>query len=171
MEMLGGEYINVIRPIRGHRGSLVIGTELCRAINLAAGKLRQAVPPGDAMLILVMLDADNDLPCELAPQLLEFGRNCRADFEIACVLPNVEFETWFVSAANSLEEYLNLPAVLPENPERERLGKGWVQQCFKGPKYSETIDQPRMTARMNLQNCRDRCASFDKLCRELEARR
>jgi predicted ATPase len=37
-------------------------------------------------------------------------------------------------------------------------------------KYSETIDQPAMTADMDLSLCRRRSPSFDKLCRELEKR-
>lgn len=39
-----------------------------------------------------------------------------------------------------------------------------------GTKYSETQDQPRMTAQMDLALCRRRCPSFDKLCRELASR-
>jgi hypothetical protein len=36
--------------------------------------------------------------------------------------------------------------------------------------YAETVDQPRLTAAMDLQMCRERSKSFDKLCRELEKR-
>ena len=37
-----------------------------------------------------------------------------------------------------------------------------------GAKYSESIDQAKLTAHMDLSLCRTRAPSFDKLCRELE---
>ena len=42
----------------------------------------------------------------------------------------------------------------------------WVADRFKGH-YSETVDQPALTAKMDLDLCRERSPSFDKLCREL----
>jgi len=37
-------------------------------------------------------------------------------------------------------------------------------------RYAETIDQVRLTTAMDLNLCRSRSKSFDKLCRELEKR-
>jgi hypothetical protein len=91
---------------------------------------------------------------------------------MACVLANVEYETWFAAAAESLTKYLDLPAgfTASESPEDARHGKAWVKHYFRGTKYSETQDQPGMTAAMDLALCRRRSPSFDKLCRELEQR-
>jgi hypothetical protein len=50
------------------------------------------------------------------------------------------------------------------------LSKAWIEQRFKGTRYSETQDQPAMTLVMDLNLCRTRSPSFDKLCRELERR-
>jgi hypothetical protein len=61
--------------------------------------------------------------------------------------------------------------VIPEDPEGQRAGKAWVQKRYRGVKYSETVDQPAMTMRMDLSLCRSRSPSFDKLCRELEKRK
>lgn len=58
---------------------------------------------------------------------------------------------------------------MPQDPESQRLGKGWIERRFKGVKYSERVDQPKMTAKLDLNMCRDNSPSFDKLCRELEA--
>jgi hypothetical protein len=84
----------------------------------------------------------------------------------------VEYETWFVAAAESLGQYLELSSdeAIPDDPEGARFGKGWIEHRFKGPKYSPTLDQPAMTARMDLEQCRRRSASFDKLCRDLAQR-
>jgi uncharacterized protein YnzC (UPF0291/DUF896 family) len=60
--------------------------------------------------------------------------------------------------------------VIPEKPEETRQGKGWIQKRFRGDKYTPSFDQPRLTWAMDLALCRSRSPSFDKLCRELEAR-
>jgi hypothetical protein len=83
------------------------------------------------------------------------------------------YETWFVAAAESLQEYLMLRPgeQVPPNPDAARLGKGWIKQRIRGGKYSETADQAALTSAMDLSLCRTRSHSFDKLCRELESRR
>ncbi len=172
-ELLDGDYIHVIRPIRGSRHKLVRKEELERMITLAASKLKGSCAPRDLSMVLVLLDADPDPACELGPRLRDYATESRPDVDVACVLANLEYETWFVAAAESLQEFLDVPADASnlDNPESARSGKGWIQKHFKGPKYSETLDQPRMTARMDLTLCRKRSPSFDRLCRELEVRR
>jgi Domain of unknown function (DUF4276) len=170
-ELLGGEYVDVLTPFLGKRSKLVKPAELARVLDLAVERLR----PGrskDPALILVLLDADDDLPCVLGPQLLSSARTARSDVDVSCVIANLEYETWFVAAAESLAEFLDVSddSSIPRNPERSRQGKGWIQKKFRGLKYSETVDQARMTQAMDLALCRHRSPSFDKLCRELEAR-
>lgn len=94
----------------------------------------------------------------------------RSDIEIACVIAKVEYEMWFVAAANSLRDLLTISPDenIPLDPEADRLGKSWVADRFHAAKYSETVDQPRLTARMDLMDARQNSPSFDKLCRELE---
>lgn len=168
-ELLGGEFIEVIRPIRWPRSKLVKKDELIKVVKLAALKLQPV--SADPCLILVLIDAETDAPCAKGPELLGYAQGARLDFDIACVLANVEYETWFVAAADSLRKYLKLPAPdeLPEEPEQSRFGKAWVERHFHG-NYSETIEQPAMTATMDLALCRERSPSFDKLCRDLERR-
>ena len=170
-ELLGGAFIEVLRPIRRPRSKLVKKDELIKAVKLAALKLHTEPISVDPRLILVLIDADTDAPCVKGPELLSYAQDGRRDFDTACVLANVEYETWFVAAADSLRKYLTLPAPdeLPEEPEQSRLGKGWVKRHFRG-NYSETIEQPAMTATMDLASCRERSPSFDKLCRDLEQR-
>jgi hypothetical protein len=171
-ELLGGEHVDVLKPIRIPRSKLVQAAELQRAVSLAWSKLEGGVVAADPKMVLILLDADRDPACVLGPTLLLDARADRADADIACVLPNVEYETWFVAAAESLGGYFRMAPEegVPENPERDHLGKGWVKGHFRGAKYSETLDQPRMTAAMDLGLCRRRSPSFAKLCRELERR-
>lgn len=173
VEIVGGEYISVLQPIRRPR-TLLVGSpeDLARAVDLAALKL-DAGGRGDPQLILILLDAEEDVPCRLAPELLERARAARPDRSIRCVLAHREYETWFVAAAESLSEHLDLPTndALPDDPESSGRGKKWIEDRFRGPKYSESIDQPRLTASFDPHLCRRRSPSFDKLCRELEAER
>jgi hypothetical protein len=115
-----------------------------------------------------MLDADSDAACELGPRLVAWAREWRHDFEIGCVLIVVEYETWFVGGAESLRVYIACPSPAPENPEDDHHGKGWIRQYMRGPSYSETIDQPAMTAALDLNHVRARCPSFARLCRIIE---
>ena len=171
-ELLGGEYIDVLTPIRQPRHRLATnkGATLDKAIALAVGKLNDPRLMDDPKLILILLDADDDLPCELGPKVLQLALSARSDHNISCVIANVEYETWFVAAAESLALYLSLAddESAPSNPESERRGKGWIKTHFIGTKYSEPVDQPKLTAHMDLSMCRQRCPSFDKLCRDLE---
>jgi hypothetical protein len=167
---LGGEYVEILKPIRSHRTKMTQSPDLERALGLAVLKLRESLSP-DPRLILILLDADEDLACILGPDLLSRARTHRGDADISCVVATVEYETWFVAAAESLQDFLDLSdGAVPEAPEASRSGKAWIQRRFKGLKYSPTVDQPSMTRRMDLRQARHRSPSFDKLCRELEKR-
>lgn len=163
--------LNVLRPIRISRSKLVKPSEMIRATDIAATNLKH-VSTSDPAFILVLFDADDDLPCVLAPRLLDEIRRERATYDVALVIANVEYETWFVAAAESLASFFepNAMSSIPDDPEAKRAGKGWVQRFALAARYAEPLEQPRMTAKLDLQLCRSRSRSFDKLCRELEAR-
>ena len=165
----GGEYANVLKPVRFPKTKLLKPEELVRAVDIAATKLRH-LSNSDPQFVLVLFDADEDVPCVLAPKLMDVMRTTRSHLDVAIVVANVEYETWFVAAAESLAAFLKPNALkeIPADPESGRFGKGWVQR--NALRYAEVIEQPRMTALMDLTLCRSRSASFDKLCRELEAR-
>jgi hypothetical protein len=169
-EQLGGAGIDAIRPFRCPKSKLVRGDWLPRVAGAAVAKLRQAAEADDRLLLLVLLDADEDCPADLGPRLLGTLRSL--PIPVACVLANKEYESWFVAAAESLTAYLEFEDPPPESPEQSRSGKGWIQQRYRRSRaasYSETIDQPAMTAAMDLALCRRRSPSFDKLCRVLAA--
>lgn len=165
-ELLGGEYAHVLLPIRRPRHKVVRRDDLLKAVDLANLKLG-AVQGYDKKLILVLLDADADRPCELGPRLMEIARSERPHLNVCVVIANVEYETWFVGAASSLTAYFDLAgANVSSDPESVRQGKGTVLKLTHG-RYGETVDQARFSATMDLDECRLHCPSFDKLCREL----
>jgi Domain of unknown function (DUF4276) len=157
----------VLHPIRQPKGRLVQAEHLERAVTLAALKLRGK--GASRSVILLLLDADEDCPGQLGPRLLEVMRSVRPDFPSICCIVNVEYETWFVASAGSMGDLLDLGEVeLPAEPEQSRLGKAWIAQRFAMGRYRETVDQPRLTARIDASSCRERSPSFDKLCRDIE---
>jgi len=169
VELLGRTGIEIMRPHRLPKSKITKPEELRRALELARRKISALDRTAAHNLVLVLFDADRDAPCVVAPRLAEELGNSH-QLDVAIVMAKIEFESWFVGAADSLTEYLRLDEPAPENPEERRFGKGWVGNRMKIGTYSETIDQPRLTAAMDLQRARARCPSFDKLCRELESR-
>src|SRR5438105_372031 len=75
------ERLQVLEPYRGHRDALVHpdGLALTQMVQKAFLELR-AASRRDAqgpLLVLILLDAERDLPCELAPRLLQTARTAR----------------------------------------------------------------------------------------------
>lgn len=175
-EIVGGEYIHVEKPSR-HPGSwLKLEDGLRAAVRKALGKLSVPREPHDPCLVLVLVDADGDCPSIRGPQLLSWAKEVDRRIDTACVVVNVEYETWFVAAAESLQDYLELreSESIPDDPEGQGCKTHWIEQRFRDRaghrEYQKARDQPRMTAAMDLALCRRRSRSFDKLCRELERR-
>lgn len=167
-EIVGGAFAHVLPPVRMPKSRLMKPEELNRAVDIASTKLAY-IESADPKVVLVVFDADEDLPCVVAPRLLQTLRGARSHIEVSIVIANREYETWFACAAESLMTFFRPESIVEPPADAEgRLGKGWVER--HAHQYSETIEQPRMTAVMDLALCRSRSASFDKFCRGLEAR-
>ncbi len=172
-ELLRGDYIEVV-PWRGKQGQLRKKEGLRPVVEAAAIKLHATERTDFRRLLLVMIDTEGqECPRTVAADRVGWVREVRSDAatEIACVMPNPMFETWFAAAADSLKGINDLPADLrkPEDPERDGLGKAWVKKHLPR-KYKETVDQPRFVGHMSLTECRDTSRSFRKLVRELAER-
>jgi hypothetical protein len=153
--------LNVIpagRPIRVPRSRLLKQTELERYVQLAAMQSKG---------ILILIDADKDCPKALGPELLGRACSARPDRHIGVVLAKCEFEAWFLAAAISLRGTggLNQDFSPPPTPEAIRGAKEQLQMNM-ARSYSEVLDQPRFTAKFDLDAARA-APSFDKCCREI----
>ncbi len=173
-----GITIEVVKPFRLPRGKLLPGRpgarrlnphELSRALDTACISLKYSTPNA-RRLALLLCDADEDLACELAPQVLSVAGKVRSDLDLICVMARREYETWFIAASESLERYLLLrpgDALVAADPEA--YGEKWISDRFRGPSYQKTVDQAKLTAAMDLALC-ERSSSFAKLVRELRKR-
>jgi hypothetical protein len=157
-----GVYVDIPNPIRVRRHRIVKPEELERAVELAA---RRAGPAGR---ILILLDADQDCPAELAPELLRRATDARSDRRIGVVLAKAEFESWFIAAADSLagRQGIQDTAKAPANPESINDAKAWLSGHMpSGRSYRSTRDQPGLTKIFDLEAARA-APSFDKFWRE-----
>lgn len=157
--------VEVRRPIRVKRNQVVKPGELERAIELAS------MQP-NCRAILILLDADDDCPAVLGPKLLLRAQAARPDVPCSVVLAKSEFEAWFVGSIESLRGHCGIreEAVAPAAPEDIRGAKGWLtRQMSAGRTYLETDDQPSLASRFDIQQARQRCDSFDKFMRDVDA--
>lgn len=156
-----GTACEIAPPLRVPRKAVVKAGELERAVTLLANKV------GADGAVLILLDADDDLACTLAPALIERARAARPDRAVGLVLAVREFEAWFLAAARSLRGVRGLAADLepPASPESVRGAKEWLSERKRGG-YLPTADQPGLTARFDIEVARQ-LPSFDKLVREV----
>ena len=153
---------HVPRPIRVKRDRFLKENELERYVDLAA---RQSGPNGG---VLIVLDADDDCPSEVASTILGRAMRARSDRPIKVVLAKREYEAWFLAAADSVAGRRGLPddVTAPKDAEAIRDAKGWLTSCMPpGRAYKETRDQPALTSLFDLSTARRGAPSFDKMWR------
>jgi hypothetical protein len=154
---------DVSRPFRVKRNKVVKEGELERAVEQAVRDRE------NASAVLVILDADNDCPAELAPLLLA---RCASvtNLPAMVVLANRELEAWFLGGIESLRGHRGISpdAVWEGDPEAPRGAKERIEQLMPGRSYLDTDDQPALMDALDIASARVRCPSLDKLLRDLE---
>ncbi|HYW11474.1 MAG TPA: DUF4276 family protein [Longimicrobium sp.] len=156
-------YAHVGQPIRVKRTGLIQSGGVERTVELAARQTK----PADGILIL--LDADDDCPREIAEQLVTRATAARPDRAIAVVAANREYEAWFLAAARSLRGKRGLADDLepPLDPESIRDAKGWLaSRTTQGFSYKPTIDQPALTDLFDLEQAYA-ARSFRKIVKDV----
>lgn len=154
-----------ITVLRRGRQKLLKGSYFEDAISLAARLV------GPAGLVLVLLDADEDCPAELGPQLVRRATRARPDRTTRVVLAKAEYEAWFLASAESLAGLRGLPTDLsaPADPESIRDAKGWLSRHLaRGASYRPAVHQASLTATFDMAAARS-APSFDKLWRDVTA--
>ena len=123
--------------------------------------------------ILVLLDADEECPVELASRLARRAATLNAPVPIAIVCSKSEYETWFIcslsdSEGDGIRRNLGLQssAVCPENAESIRDAKGWLTGHMpRNRRYSPRTDQDDLTHHIAINLAHEKSRSFRRLCR------
>ncbi|MDD9987177.1 MAG: DUF4276 family protein [Spirochaetaceae bacterium] len=151
--------VRVGRSIRRNRSQLVEEAELQKAVRLAL------LQP-DCSAILILFDADDDCPAELAPRIRGWAEAVAGKVPCAVVLAKREYEAWFLASIETLRGVRGIrsdAAVHPE-PESPRDAKGQLERRMVcGSSYIERTDQPALSARFAFPEAHRRCRSFRKL--------
>lgn len=150
--------IDIHRPIRVKRNQVVKPEQLERSAALA----HRLYP--DAKAIVLILDADDDCPKELAPALLRRLQSSAQGMFCSVVLANHEMEAWFLASIESLrdEQGIRGETLPPGDPEAVRDAKGWLTFAMEGRTYVSTDDQPAFAASFDFAQAYARCRSFRK---------
>jgi len=118
--------------------------------------------------ILILIDSDGDCPSVVAESMLRRASAARPDLPIAVVLAKRELEAWFIAAAKSLQGKSGMvdQIELPADPVAINDAKGWIKMHMKTRRYSETVDQVKLTIEFDLDEAQA-CRSFRKLYKEV----
>jgi hypothetical protein len=137
--------------------------ELERAVEALTRQIGRGRP------LLVLLDADDDCPKDLAESLKTRCHITHSDVSISVVIALKEYEAWFLAAARSLAGQRGLPEHLepPADPESLRGAKEWLTQRMPtGESYSPTRHQAAYSSLIDLAEARN-ARSFRKFEKEL----
>ncbi|MCV7199839.1 DUF4276 family protein [Mycobacterium angelicum] len=121
-------------------------------------------------VIAVVLDADDDCPRDLCSNLRLRAREIVKHLPVSIVAANKEFEAWLLAAIESLRGRCGVrtDAVCPSNVEEIRGAKQRVEAMMDNRIYSETVDQVKLAANMDLRIARQNSRSFDKFVRDIK---
>lgn len=153
-------FVNIGRPIRVHRDQFLRKEEIFVKQLMLASKMCPS--PG---WIIILLDADDDCPVELAEKIFKKIKVVLPDRLVSVVLANREYEAWFIAGAISLngKRGFVLPKKVPE-AELLRGAKQWMSKQIPQGAYHEVVDQPAFSALIDLDLTRENSRSFRKLC-------
>lgn len=160
--------VDVAKPFLVKRYKVVKEEELERAITQALrAREGEGFKPG---AVMVLLDTDPDpCPVDLA-EMLKKRAQLVTNLPVAVVLPQMEFEAWFLAVKDLLRGECGIrnDANPPPAPEEIRAAKAALSRnMVEGRRYLEIQDQPTLVQRMDLVACGERSRSFNKLVREM----
>lgn len=156
--------LDVPAPIRVRRDQFIRrDEEFNRKIQLAAAKAKDAK-------VIILLDADDDCPVELATDIAERAQLVAPGLKLSVVVARREYEAWLLAGADSLagKRGLREDMEAPAEPDSIRNAKGWLSERIRTGRYHEVSDQPALTAVIDLEQVAARSRSFRKFVKEVE---
>lgn len=152
----GKYHLEIAKAVRVKRYQVIKEGELERRVQMAMTR-------PNCKAVMVILDADDDCPKDIAMELLSRARLIAQDTPVSVVLPKSELESWFVGSIESLRgvRSISANACSPNDPETIRNAKAFLTDAMQRH-YIATIDQPAFTAKFDLDKALESCRSFKK---------
>jgi hypothetical protein len=155
--------VEIVRPKKtGGSGKLI--KELERFLAYAA-----TTP--DCGSILVLIDADEKCPRELADSLASRSKALGLDKPTAVVCAKCEYETWFLASLETIRGRAAIAAAVSFTGDVEsfRGVKGWLSDQMPSDRnYKETTDQASLTGFIDMDLAQANSRSFRRLCHAVE---
>lgn len=151
--------------VRVPRDKLVKQGELERRIKLA-----RLMP--NARAVAVLVDADDDCPKALGPDLMRRGVPVAAGMAFSVVLAKIEIEAWFIAGIESLRTVRGIrdDATPPADPENIRDAKGWLTAHMNvGKTYVPVDDQATFASAFDYHGATTRSRSLTKFVKDITA--
>ena len=155
--------IGVGQPIRRTQ------SQLRSKEGIQAG-VRLALLQPECAAVVILFDGEDDCPKELAAQVRAWAQEVAPGTPCDVVVAYREYETWFLAALESLRGQYGIArdAAAPSNPESKRDAKGALEEFMPPDRaYSETGDQPAMSAVFDMGLAHRRNRSFRKLVKAI----
>lgn len=145
-------------PHRRSRSELAQEDRLRRIVEVARRE------PG-CRGILVLLDADDDCPRMLRDKIEPWVIDAARGVPCGVVVPNREFEAWFLASLESLrgQRGISEAAVSEPSPEAPRNPKKALERWMATRAYKERTDQMMLAERFDLAQAYRRSRSFRRL--------
>ena len=118
----------------------------------------------------MIIDADNDCPKTLGPQLLARSTPVAPGFHLSVVLAKIELEAWFIAGIESLRgtRGIRQDAIPPEDPEGIRDAKGWLTtHMLRERTYIPVDDQASFAQAFDYAAAATRSRSLRKFIKDI----
>lgn len=147
--------IEIGKPINAKgRSKLLRAGELERFVKLAA------LQP-NAGAVLVLCDADDDLACELGPEMTKRCQDAIPHIPVRACLAVREFENWLLASPETLAP---VPQAALSDYESTAAQSRVAEWCLP-KKYVKPVQQPALASQIDMQRVSSRCPSFARLLR------
>lgn len=153
--------VEIGSPIRRKAYEFMREDALKKAVLVAAAQ-------ADCAGIIVLFDGEDICPKEWGAKIGVWCQQAAQNIPCQVAIAYREYETWFLSALESLRGRCGIAvdAVSPELPERRRNAKGELSRLMPlASSYSPTLHQAGLSAVFDLQQAHQRSRSFRKLTR------
>jgi hypothetical protein len=150
--------IGVGRPIRRTQ------SQLRSKEGIQAG-VRLALLQPECAAVVILFDGEDDCPKELGAKVRLWAQDVAVGKPCDVAIAYREYETWFLAALESLRgsHGIRTDATAPTNPEAKRDAKSTLEEFMPADRaYSETGDQPAMSATFDMALAHRRNRSFRK---------
>lgn len=115
--------------------------------------------------VLVLLDSDDDDVDVLRSDLTRRASDTIGHLPVAVAPAVREYEAWFLASIEEMRGRgdIRVDATCPGDPESHRGAKGVFAAQLNSGVYTETVDQKKYSALMNIQAAETRSSSFAAL--------